>query len=565
MKGFLFFLICLLASPVYAQIEPSVTLDPSTGNYLIRYQGEDGNLVELFFEPATKIEPRIKASVLRDSDSYNYEYTVSNGSASRQRILNFAVRILTPIESVTKPNQEWRTGQYSSPSALYWAHTLRDPSGLSTPYDGIAPDSTVSGFSFTSFGLPTIVTSHCRGSAPLSVAFPDEPPEKIVTLLRPLRQFSANTVPGKTIGPNPPSADFVATAFLDTLISYTSRSRTLGWITTQPIANKYEDHFNSVRTKLQQDNIATARTELQTVLQEVEQDSPSFLTSEAYALLRYNTEYLLDQLPEQSSGIAVLATHSIWLEQNSEILSGSVVVNESGDPPFLDSQVALSVGIGSSVAAGYDLKANSIKVKQGATVAGNVYYNELSNNGTVTGTLNTPLTLPVLSTLPPPFQTGTPGSENINLAQNEERTLAPGNYADIVVKMGGKLIFTGGIYNLRSINAGDNTHLVFRAASQVRIAEKFETGQGSFIGPETGAAINARDIVFYVAGINGANGNLGATPKAAKVGLSNTVFANFYVPNGTLWLRQGSVVEGAFIGKDIDVGIGVKVSLDSAW
>jgi ribosomal protein S12 len=131
--------------------------------------------------------------------------------------------------------------------------------------------------------------------------------------------------------------------------------------------------------------------------------------------------------------------------------------------------------------------------------------------------------------------------------------------------MGGKLIFTGGIYNLRSLNSGDNTQLVFRAASQVRIAEKFETGQGSSIGPETGAAIQARGIVFYVAGINGANGNLGATPKAAKVGLSNTVFANFYVPNGTLWLRQGSVVEGAFIGKDVDVGIGVKVSLNSAW
>ena len=32
-------------------------------------------------------------------------------------------------------------------------------------------------------------------------------------------------------------------------------------------------------------------------MQEVEQDSGNVLTSEAYALLRFNTEYLLDQLP----------------------------------------------------------------------------------------------------------------------------------------------------------------------------------------------------------------------------------------------------------------------------
>ena len=41
--------------------------------------------------------------------------------------------------------------------------------------------------------------------------------------------------------------------------------------------------------------------------------------------------------------------------------------------------------------------------------------------------------------------------------------------------------------------------------------------------------------------------------------------ANFYVPNGTLWIRQNSQATGAFIGKDVDVGIGVKVWLKSAF
>ncbi len=566
MKRLLIFLICLLAMPaVYAQTEPSVTFDPNTGNYIIRYQGLDGNLVETIFEPATKIEPGVEVTVLVESGLYRYQYAVHNGSSSEQRVLNFSVQLFTAINSITKPNQEWRTGMHSSPVAVYWSHTLRDPSGLYTPYDGIAPDSIVSGFSFRSSGLPAIVTSNFRGNAPLSIVFPDEPPAEISNLLRPLRQFPANTVQSETIGPKDPPVPFVAVVFLDTLISYTAQSLALGWIADQLTADKYTNLFSTARSQLMSNDSTGARSTLTTVLNNVPADSAAeLLTSEAYALLRYNTEYLLDQLPEQSSGIAVLATHSIWLEQNAEILSGSVAVNESGDPPFLDSQVALSVGIGSSIAVGCDLKANSIKVKQNATVAGNVYYNELTNNGSITGALNTPLSLPVVPTLPP-FQSATPGGENITLAQNEEQTLAPGDYGDIVVRMGGKLIFTGGIYNLRSLNCGDNTKLVFHTASQVRIADKFETGQGSSLGPETGAPIRARDIVFYVAGINGANGNLGATPKAAKVGLSNTVFANFYVPNGTLWLRQGSVVEGAFIGKDVDVGIGVQVSLNSAW
>jgi hypothetical protein len=262
--------------------------------------------------------------------------------------------------------------------------------------------------------------------------------------------------------------------------------------------------------------------------------------------------------------LSVFATHSIWLKQNSEILSGSVGVNEVGEGPFLDSKVELSFGIGVQMAPGYCLKANRVKVKQNGVCESDVYTNELTGIGIVTGTQYTPLHLPLYEALPE-FHTGEPGTQDIMLNQNEEFILDPGDYGDIQVKLEGKLIFTGGIYNIRNLKSGDNTQLVFRAPSELRISEKFETGQKSFIGPEDSTAMNGSDIVFYVGGINGSTGKLGATPKAAKVGLNNTVFANFYVPNGTLWLRQNSEAEGSFIGKDVVVGINVKVSLKSAW
>jgi len=181
---------------------------------------------------------------------------------------------------------------------------MRDPSGLYTPFDGIAPDSSASGFSYRSLGLPAIVACYFEGTTS-GLAFPDEPPGDIEFLLKPLRQFPANRLQSKTIGPQDPPDPFSAEAFLDTLVSYTSQSLALGWIADQSTADKYEGHFSTAQTELQQADTTAARSELQTVLQEVAQDSGNVLTGEAYALLRFNTEYLLDQLPVTSVTVTV--------------------------------------------------------------------------------------------------------------------------------------------------------------------------------------------------------------------------------------------------------------------
>jgi hypothetical protein len=97
------------------------------------------------------------------------------------------------------------------------------------------------------------------------------------------------------------------------------------------------------------------------------------------------------------------------------------------------------------------------------------------------------------------------------------------------------------------------------------VASRIDTDQQAYIGPQASSGVNASDIIFYIEGVNGNNGNLVATPKAAQIGIGNTIHANFYVPNGTLWLRQGTTATGAFIARDVDVGIGVKVTLDSFY
>jgi len=262
------------------------------------------------------------------------------------------------------------------------------------------------------------------------------------------------------------------------------------------------------------------------------------------------------------SRAVVFGTNSVWLEQNSRVISGDVVVNGASPGPTLVPGKELTVGLGADVAAGSTLKADSIWIKSSAHVHGPVFCNDLEDgSGSVSCS---PLPLPVFGSLPQ-FFTGAASGPDVVVGQNQMIDLAPGNYGLLSVQQGGVVRFTGGIYNLREIDAGLSTTLVFLAPSAVRVAGRLSVDQGSFVGPDPLSGLAASEVVFYVAGINGASGSLGATPKAAKIGINNTVRANFYVPNGTLWLRQGTVATGAFLGRDVDVGTGVQLTLATAF
>ncbi len=366
------------------------------------------------------------------------------------------------------------------------------------------------------------------------------------------------------------------TDMIDSLIGLIDVMHDYLWIGDDAFIAELKIELQSARTNLQNgDSVACATNikSFQDTVDAVYKDSlnsgPRFVTLEGWKFLYWNAQYILDRLPEiplesNISTYSLFATHSLWLKENSDILSGDIGVNEAGSAPFLDSQIELSIGMGTTSPSGYNIKANRIKVKQGSTINGDVYYNELDNNGTIAGSQNTPLELPLFTALPE-FKSSTPGTNDILIPQNGEQTLQPGSYGDIQVKKGGKLIFTGGDYHINSFNGGDNNQIVFQSPAQVRIADKFDSGQGSYLGPEDTTTVSAKDIIFYVGGINGNNGNLGATPKAAKIGISNVIKANFYVPNGTLWIREHSEIEGSFIAKDIEFGIGAKVKLSSAF
>ena len=109
-----------------------------------------------------------------------------------------------------------------------------------------------------------------------------------------------NAVWGQTIAPkNPPSPEpYASLSFTDTLVSYTTRSRALNWILDQQTADKHTGLFSRIHSDLDQQQKTLALLRLDTVLSQVHQDSAGHLTSEAYALLRFNSEYLRTLIAE---------------------------------------------------------------------------------------------------------------------------------------------------------------------------------------------------------------------------------------------------------------------------
>src|SRR4029079_16263889 len=76
----------------------------------------------------------------------------------------------------------------------------------------------------------------------------------------------------------------------------------------------------------------------------------------------------------------------------------------------------------------------------------------------------------------------------------------------------------------------------------------------SFVGPQSGSGVDASQIVFYVGGINGTTGTLGATPSAAAVGRFTHLQANVYARDGSILVERDVAARGALVGRDVRLG-----------
>jgi hypothetical protein len=147
------------------------------------------------------------------------------------------------------------------------------------------------------------------------------------------------------------------------------------------------------------------------------------------------------------------------------------------------------------------------------------------------------------------------------VAQNGTLTLDAGDYGDLIAHNNSTVTFNGGIYTFTKWDVWQRVKIYFAAPTEIRIADKMDTDQNTFVGPAPSASgLTARDIRIIVMGINGGSGTV-----AGEIGTSNTVIANIYVPNGTLWIRSNAKATGAFIARWVHIAQSVELILESGF
>ncbi|MBM4162476.1 MAG: hypothetical protein FJ217_15415, partial [Ignavibacteria bacterium] len=245
--------------------------------------------------PANRLSVSVRCRAWIVSDSLVYQYDWTNAPTSRQRMTNFALSGIRKDFQSLEPNG-WRfLGVWDDQPIAGWK--VEDAFELKK---SLAAGSSQEGVQIRSEGIPRTVKFIVQGLRPIQhLSLEDLDPVRARESFR--NDFFNNSVAGTTIGPADPPIPFVPLEFLDTLRSFATQSRSLGWIKDQPTAERYLGYLSSARTALQQNNASAARSALKQILRDVEVDSSTTLTSEAYALLRFNTEYLLNQLPSEVS------------------------------------------------------------------------------------------------------------------------------------------------------------------------------------------------------------------------------------------------------------------------
>jgi len=244
------------------------------------------------YVPMSLLTAKVSCKVSKSQYGLLYNYTVRNDSTSRQDIWLFAVDRYsenTFINSGT-PNNKWSQRYPDEPIKLIQWDVSEDLEDF--PFDYIVPGMERTNYrEETDAKTITISYFYIQGKNGKKLYDND--------------YIQINSFKGKTICGKPVPDTLIYTDFLDTLIIYADSSYALGWIKDEQTRDKYDNYFNTAKTYLEQNNNNAAKSELQKVLTDCNTDSSNVLTSEAYALLYFNTDYLIKQIPEGEPGLPV--------------------------------------------------------------------------------------------------------------------------------------------------------------------------------------------------------------------------------------------------------------------
>lgn len=242
-----------------------------------------------------QVNAHVQNRVTRSPTGFDYHYRVENRVGAQQSLIRFAVQAFntdgTTLGQISPVNWESR-GRIRDTDFYSWT-TFAEPRGL------VGGASAV-GFRLENASLPAIVNflawneveppSFPEGMAPDSCEGDD---------------VIENSFKGKTVGPKPPPKEFVPIESLNYLTTLLHDSRQLGWIKVDGVHKSLLAKLINAKRKLEEGQPAVAKNMLNAFLNEVQATScQEFscpgnkpLTSEAFALLFFNGQFLVEHLP----------------------------------------------------------------------------------------------------------------------------------------------------------------------------------------------------------------------------------------------------------------------------
>ncbi len=244
----------------------------------------------------TNVKPVSSIKINKENNYFNYLYSIHNSADKWPRIMTFMIEYRAELFGTTIPNNDWRhTQRFQKKNIVRWRYTKVEMQGEWGLPPGIKAGDTVSGFVLQSEGLPTILNSYFNSWR--SSGFVGDPlTGKDDSLYRLINTFPNNYKIVKNIGPADPPSPFIPAAFADTLVSFTIRSFELGWIKTENIKEQLEHKIGRIKKKINIGQVTKEVNALKELDSIIKKQKDKKLTSEAYALLKYNAGYLKNQL-----------------------------------------------------------------------------------------------------------------------------------------------------------------------------------------------------------------------------------------------------------------------------
>ena len=260
------------------------------------------------------IFPDVHAEVQKKTNGYVFRYSVANGQGALQSIYDYMLELKAMVKPTSSP-QDWRIWNldYDTIQVATWfsEDSVAD----------IDAGEVLVGFSLESAGLPKINRCWIRAWETVKGREGQYDPATASIFKTSLQET--------TLGPADPPSPFIHLDFVDTLLSYTRQSAALGWLGKERdndcddderpdngVVRNIEQRLQKAKRELTKGDSVQARKELEKLVQKVERiwkrseaeekkqrrdrwekRDKVIMTSEAYALLKYNTEYLIERLP----------------------------------------------------------------------------------------------------------------------------------------------------------------------------------------------------------------------------------------------------------------------------